>query len=117
LTTLAGCTEEKPQDAGRLPAVTPASELACDHDPAGTGTIVGRIIWDGPIPSVPGLEVFADLESHPHIPKRETRANPHAPQVNPQTRGVRQAVVFLRHVDLKKSRPWDHEPVCVEQND
>ena len=43
--------------------------------------------------------------------------NPNKPRVDPHTRGVGNAVVFLRGVDPQRARPWDHPPVCVEQAD
>jgi hypothetical protein len=43
--------------------------------------------------------------------------NPHAPVVDPGHRGVGNAVVFLRKVDLRRARPWDLPPVRVDQHD
>src|SRR5262249_39172772 len=45
------------------------------------------------------------------------RANPHAPAIDPATRAVKDAVVFLRGIDPRRSRPWDHPPVRVEMRD
>lgn len=38
-----------------------------------------------------------------------------AAAVDAGTRGVANAVVFLRGVDLQKARPWDHPRVTIEQ--
>jgi hypothetical protein len=43
-----------------------------------------------------------------------THASPHQPQVDPETRGLAQAVVFLREVDPMRARPWPHGPVRIE---
>jgi hypothetical protein len=43
--------------------------------------------------------------------------NPNAPVVDPATRGMRGAVVFLRGVDPDRARPWDLAPVQVEFRD
>jgi hypothetical protein len=65
----------------------------------------------------------------PHLPAERARVNlmieegkvdhmvvpnPHAPLIDPQTHGVGNAVVFLRGVDRRRSRPWDLPPVRVE---
>src|SRR5262249_13881410 len=42
---------------------------------------------------------------------------PNLPEVDPETKGAAQAVVFLRDVDLDKARPWDHAPVEIEHRD
>jgi hypothetical protein len=47
--------------------------------------------------------------------EKRREANPNAPHVDPSSRGVGNAVVFLRGVDLRRAKPWDHPPVCVEQ--
>jgi hypothetical protein len=64
----------------------------------------------------PFEERFNLLPESPPQPKI-VRANPNAPVVNPQTRGVAHAVVFLRGVDPRHARPWNHPPVCVEQRE
>ncbi len=43
--------------------------------------------------------------------------NPNIPVIDPTTRGVRGAVVFLRGVDPSRARPWDLAPVHVEIRD
>ena len=116
LTALAGCVEEKPETAAAPPSVPPA-ELGRDFVASATGMLKGQITWEGPIPNVPAFQVYPDRGSHPEMPKWGTRPNPHAPRVNERNRGVGQAVVFLRHVDLAKARPWDHDPVQLEMKD
>jgi hypothetical protein len=115
LTALVGCTEEKP--AQIVAPTGPAAELARDFDAAAVGTLQGKISWEGPVPTVLPFEVYRDGDGQSGMPPRSSRPNPHVPQVNEHNHGVGQAVVFLRHVDLPKSRPWDHEPVRVELSD
>jgi hypothetical protein len=43
--------------------------------------------------------------------------NPNEPRINPETKSVANAVVFLRGVDRAAARPWDHPPVRVLQRD
>lgn len=116
LAAVAGCMDATAPPA-RLPATGPAAELAQNFDAAATGTLEGRIVWQGPTPTVAEFEVHPDLDSHPNLPKRGMRPNPHAPRVNAQNHGVDQAAVFLRHVELRRSRPWDHEAAVVEHSD
>src|SRR5271155_2630345 len=97
LSAFAGCTEEKRQESAS-PTAAPAAELARDFHAAATGTIRGKIVWQGPLPSVPAFEVYPDLSGQPDLPKRGARPNPHVPQVNEQNHGVAQAVIFLRKV-------------------
>jgi hypothetical protein len=39
------------------------------------------------------------------------------PRVDPQTRAVQDAVVFLKEVDPRRAKPWDLEPVVIELRD
>src|SRR5207253_9859395 len=42
---------------------------------------------------------------------------PNAPAVDPATRGVAGAVLFLRGVEARHARPWDLPPVRLEHRD
>ena len=114
--TLPGCSEAR-SDGKTSSADASTSELGRDFDRAQTGTLQGKVTWDGPIPEVKPFRAYPSPDSQPDLPRRAFRDNLHAPRINPGNRGVDQAVVFLRQVDLRKSRPWDHEPVRVEQHD
>jgi hypothetical protein len=109
---VAGCSEARPQPAGeaRATGVVAASQF----DAASAGTIRGSVRWSGPIPTVPPFEIRTLLlDNNPPQP-RLVRDNPHAPRIDTATGGVGGAVVFLRGIDPKKARPWDHAKVCVE---
>jgi hypothetical protein len=111
LLLVAGCEEAPLPDS---PAVKPSAELATRFDPAATGTITGRLTWSGPIPEVPLFHSSPDpLQPPPREPLR-TWKNPFAPLVHPRSRGVEEAVVFLRGVDVQRARPWDHPSARVE---
>src|SRR6185295_5924637 len=71
-----------------------------------TGTIAGRVRWQGDLPQI---ESFAFRNEEKKI--TETFSNPNAPDVDKKTLAVRNAMVFLRGVDIKRARPWDHAPV------
>jgi hypothetical protein len=51
------------------------------------------------------------------LSQKQVRPNPNLPAIDSATKGVGNAVVFLRQVDLDKSKPWDHPPVTVEMKD
>jgi hypothetical protein len=109
LILIAGC------DGDRPPAPTPDQPLAeagRDFDPTTAGTVEGRVAWDGPVPEVPDFRSTTyprDYTDH----KVLSWPNPNAPRVDPASRGVEGAVVFLRGIDPRKARPWDLPPVAV----
>jgi hypothetical protein len=49
------------------------------------------------------------------MPDQKERPNPNRPIIDPATRGVAGAVVFLRGVPPRPGTPWPHAPVQVEQ--
>lgn len=110
--------------AGCDPDVVPADPGPEDHaevgarfDPAAAGTVSGRVTWAGAVPRVPPFVApVSPLAEQAGGPRREW-PHPHAPVVDPDTRGVSGAVVFLRGVDPERSRPWDLPPVRVELRD
>lgn len=111
---LCGCDETA---APPEPATEAPSEMGRDFDVATAGTIEGQVTWDGELPQVssyrapvhPGNEHIGD--------DRRDWPNPNAPHIDPRTKAVAGAVVFLKGVDLSKARPWDHPPVRVELGD
>jgi hypothetical protein len=106
-----GCADPTPpaeDDPGPDPS---AGRL---FDPATAGTVTGRVTWPGDPPRVPPLHVpLSPLVPHPDG-ENTTRPNPHAPVIG-KAHGVRGAVVFLRGLDPRRGRPWDHPPVQVRQ--
>jgi hypothetical protein len=99
------------------PAAPEPRPSASAFDPTTAGAISGRVTWTGQLPVVPPFEVRAFIPSGQPGQPRLIRANPNAPCVDPSSRGVASAVVFLRGVSADKARPWDHAPVRVEQRD
>jgi hypothetical protein len=108
----AGCGDAPPP----TPPDEPLAGAADLFDPATAGTILGRVTWDGPLPDVPLFRAPVSPQFDP-VGKPKPWPNPHAPVIDPSTRGVAGAVVFLRGVDARRGRPWDHPPVTVEQRD
>jgi Polysaccharide lyase family 4, domain II len=82
---------------------------------ASTGTIRGTVVWSGSVPEVPPFHVFIPTAGHPGA--TGYRPTPNAPRVDPASRGVEGAIVFLRGVDSRAARPWDHSRVRVELSD
>jgi hypothetical protein len=113
---LAGCDEtatHPPQEKNPGPAA-----VGSKFDASSAGTISGRVTWAGPLPKVPPFEIrnFIPAGQKDGQP-RLFRENPNAPAVDPASRGVAGAVVFLCGVTAETARPWDLPPVRVEQRD
>jgi hypothetical protein len=81
------------------------------------GTICGQVTWTGNIPAVASFKVRTNWPLGTIGPPGLVRENPNAPRIDPQSRGVQGAVLYLRGVDLKCARPWTHHPVRIEQRD
>jgi hypothetical protein len=107
---LAGCSDA-PAPPSEAPFVN--AQLAAHFDKDATGTIVGQVLWDGAAPEIPPLLMRTD----PPVAPGKSCPNPNGPIIEPRSKGVGNAVVFLRHVDPQKARPWDHAKVRVELND
>jgi hypothetical protein len=99
------------------PAVPESSppELGTRFDARATGTIDGRLTWEGDAPQVAPFVSTPRPIADPPRPPKQTWPNPNAPTIDPQTRGINDVVVFLRGVDPSRSHPWDHDPVRIEQ--
>lgn len=111
---LAGCGETPPPPPL---AIAPRTNIGGQFDPANCGSIAGEVMWVGDIPSVaPFRSIPEPFTDQPPPPARDF-ANPNAPLIDPVTRTVGSAVVFLRKVDPERSRPWNHSPVLVELRD
>jgi hypothetical protein len=109
-----GCDE--PAAPPEAPAGPPA-EMGAEFDPATAGAVEGRVTWDGPPPEVPSYHAPVSPGNEHAGDERRDWPNPHAPHIDPTTKAVAGVVVFLRGVDPKKARPWDHPPVRVELRD
>lgn len=112
LAFLVGCAEcpeptpSKP-DQQRIP-------LAQAFDAAATGTIQGRVVWDGDVP-VAKETVERIIAYNPKLHQNPARfKTPHIPNVNAKTGGVADAIVFIKEIEPRRSKPWDHAKVRVE---
>jgi hypothetical protein len=110
----AGCEANLPLPKAPVDSVIDASNA---YDAATVGEIKGRVEWTGQLPVVPPFHApVTPLAEQTRGPKRDW-PNPNAPLVHPKSRGVGNAVVFLRGVDPRQARPWDLKPVRVELRD
>jgi len=113
-TALPGCEEYAPPPESPTETVR---EISCRFDAATAGTLRGQVIWQGAIPDVPRYRApISPGSEHAGQPYR-LWPNPHAPHIDPVSRGVAGAVVFLRGIDPRRARPWDHPPVRIELRD
>jgi hypothetical protein len=111
---LSGCDEAFTPAEPSGKAVT---DIGQEFDAASAGTIRGRVTWGGAIPDVPSYRSpLSPGNEHAGSPHR-LWPNPHAPRIDAASRGVADAVLFLRAVDPRHARPWDHPPVRVELRD
>ena len=103
-----GCSDAAPESAPLQQAAPPAA-----FDAASTGSISGQVVWQGDVPPVEMIQMRTD----PPVARGKNIANPNHPRIDPASKGVVDAIVFLRGVDAAKARPWDHPPVRVEMRD
>lgn len=109
---LSGCGTTEPEPSPQ--PVDSRMPSAAYFDATTAGTIEGRVVWEGPVPEVAPFEVVPIVEGIGLIQEQTIQRNPNRPIIDPKTRGVRNAIVFLRGVDLQRARPWDHPPVRIE---
>lgn len=111
--TLSGCDDPLGSPSPR----ETDTAIGTDFEAAKAGVIQGRVTWQGAIPEVaPYRSPLSPGNEHLGEPHR-LWPNPHVPRIDPASKGVADAVLFLRHVDPRRSRPWDHLPVRVELRD
>jgi hypothetical protein len=107
----AGCSSDLPaHDADEL--IVPV-ESGTAFDPQRSGRVSGRATWGGSIPDSPGFLFGVPRTSGGGFEFR-TAENPNRPRIDPGSRAVGGAVVFLRGVDPAAGRAWDLPHVSVE---
>jgi hypothetical protein len=115
LTLIVGCTE--PPDAPGPDSTTKATSLSQAFDETTTGTIAGRVTWEGVAPTSKEFMVRS-IANNPSLYQKPARfTTPRVPRIDPRSSGVGGAVVYLKAVDPRKSRPWNHAKVSVEFQD
>jgi hypothetical protein len=101
-----------PEEGEASPPLVQAGE---HFDPEQSSSLIGTVTWKGALPVVAPYR--APISPHVQYVGKpyQDRFNPNVPLVDPPTRGVAHAVVFLRGVDPRQGKPWDHPPVRIEQ--
>jgi len=113
LTTVIGCGD------GQSPVLSTEDSVPSTggqrFDASSAGTITGRVLWTGPVPSVPPLIEQPNMAGPVFDKEKTLWPNPNAPLINADSHAVQGAVIFLRGVDAGRSRPWDLPPVRIVQ--
>jgi hypothetical protein len=113
LGVFAGGCDPAPAVSEPEPAAPPC-QTGTLFDPQASGTISGRVAWMGDLPDVPPYRVLPVASFSAELTQLARRANPNAPLIDPGSRGVGSAVVFLRRVEPQRGRPWDLPSVDVQ---
>jgi hypothetical protein len=108
-----GCDEVRRAPLAQLEP--PSSDAGSRFDRASSGTIRGRVTWEGEIPDAPALGIYPNPLAGEPLKEKQDRPNPNSPAIDPRTRGVGHAIVFLHGVDPPRGKPWDQSLVRVEQ--
>jgi hypothetical protein len=113
LVLVVGCNDARPQGT----QTSTSSEIARVFNPDETGAIQGQVCWEGPNPKVPPFKIHGNHNDGKEHLTNLVRKNPNAPVIDPISKGVDQAIVYLRGIDAGKARPWDHLPIIIDQRD
>lgn len=114
LFALAGCDRSYPEP-GDYGGVRLNLPKGAPFDPAASGRITGQVRWNGEIPSVENF-IYPTLSPSGAFEMR-AYASPHHPKIDPASRGLEGAVVYLRGITVPAAKPWDLPPVSVEMLD
>ena len=112
---LSGCGQDETLVSPKKSAAS--SEAVAAFDSKNTGSISGQMKWEGEIPIPEIVETIPNSQAGELLQKKQRRSIPNQPRIDSSTRGVGNAVVFLRGVPPSKCKPWQHGPVRIEQRD
>lgn len=109
-----GC-DPSPDAPPADPPPPPLPATGSRFDPTTAGTIRGRVLWQGDVPTVtPTTAALPDGSGGYHWTEKPS---PFAPLVDEKTHGLAYAVVYLKGIDPVAGRPWDLPPVRVAMTD
>lgn len=109
---LAGCGAPSP---AANPAPDPPPQSATAFDANQCGAVTGRVTWDGLVPDAPSFQFGVAKAGGSFELKQIT--NPNRLTVDPATKGVAGAVVWLKGIDPARAKPWDWPAVEVAFRD
>jgi hypothetical protein len=114
LLALVGCEARSGTGGGEL-LPTVAAPTGSRFDSATAGTICGRVLWQGDVPTLP--PITAPVPDGAGGYRYTEKHNPFLPVVEAKSHGLAGAVIFLKGINPASGRPWDLPPVRVEQRD
>lgn len=106
-----GCTQSDPPTVAKADVVVPTLGEAFDR--ARSGTIQGRVTWNGDIPKLPDVQAAIPIGKQNYT--WEMKPAPYAPKIDAQSTGLANVLISLNGIDLNHSKPWDLPPVTVLQ--
>ena len=113
-----GCNPFWPEPEPEAPdsAVAEIVKLGTKFDASTTGTIRGKVTWQGNLPEIPKHIAYQAkmLFQPPWTVNSKEFSDPHIPRISEPHKAMADVVVYLRNVDPKKSKPWTLPPVRVE---
>lgn len=95
--------------AQSLPASNPAIDKYTTIDVQNGGTLAGKVIFSGPVPKPKILKVGTDTEVCGHSKTDESLV------VDPQTKGIQWAVVYLKNISAGKDWKIDPATLAMDQ--
>jgi hypothetical protein len=110
-----GCGDARPEESE--PPAPAVADAGAAFNPATCGVVRGRVTWEGMLPTVEPFKNPPNPLAGEVLRKTQLRPNPNAPAIDPQTKAVANAVVFLRGVKVNEAKAWDLPPVRVEMRD
>jgi hypothetical protein len=115
MASASGCADAVAPAA--VPRTGPCADASTLFDPSTTGVVSGQVVWAGNLPVVPPFKHRLNVVLEDPAAESRLRSNRFAPQVDARSGAVRDAVIVVRGVDVKRARPWDHPAVQVEFSD
>jgi hypothetical protein len=115
MASAAGCSDAIAPAA--VPRSGPCADASILFDPSTTGVISGQVVWAEDDPAPMPFKHRLNVAVEDAATEARLRSNRLVPLIDASSRGVRDAVVTLRGMDVRRARPWDHPTVHVEFSD
>jgi hypothetical protein len=85
-------------------------------DEGATAILEGCVLWHGPHPNVPPIEGTLNARVENGLRPQVRHPNPNAPHID-SFGHVESALIWLSHIDGRRSKSWDLLPVRVQLSD
>lgn len=106
-----GCTRPL-QDLTPASAAKPSVPAFGDAVPK--GSIAGRVTWTGTAPDAPPIKGLIDTGNGVAWGEMP---NHMAPRIDPDSKGLANAIIHLKSCDPKLAKPWPYGPLRIEIRD